>query len=63
VLSCDRWADISVDTDAMEARQVTMDGRRRGDDDAVRKKGPEGPIAVRNHRRSLMGKAELQKSL
>jgi hypothetical protein len=54
MLSCDRWADILVDTDAMEARQVMMDGRRRGNDDAVRKKGPDGPIAVRNHRRSLM---------
>jgi hypothetical protein len=46
VLACDRWADISVDTDAMEARQVMMDSRRRGNDDAVREKGPEGPIAV-----------------
>jgi hypothetical protein len=54
VLSCDRWADISVDTDAVEARQVTMDSQRRGNDDAVRENGPDGPIAVRNHRRRLM---------
>jgi hypothetical protein len=54
VLFCDRWADISVDTDAMEARQVTMDSRCRGNDDVVRKKGPEGSIAIQNHRRSLM---------
>jgi hypothetical protein len=54
VLSCDRWADIAVDTDAMKARQVTMDGRRRGDDDAVREKGPDGRVAVQNHQRSLM---------
>jgi hypothetical protein len=53
VLSCDRWADISVDTDAVEARQVAMDSRRRGDD-AVHKQGPEGPITVRTHQRSLM---------
>jgi hypothetical protein len=54
VLSCDRWADIAVDTDVMEARQVTMDRRHRGNDDTVRKKGPEGPIAVQNHQRRLM---------
>jgi hypothetical protein len=49
VLSCDSWTDIQVDTDVMEARQVTMDSQRKGNDHAVRKKGPEGPIAVQNH--------------
>jgi hypothetical protein len=38
VLSCDRWEDISVDTDPMEARQVTMESRQKGEDDAVREK-------------------------